>query len=754
MMKQFKKYLGLAAIALTSVSGYAQVDGDVYRQHNDAKVMNGSKDMTMAWSGGVNHPQIAMADLNKDGKRDIVIFEEYAARIKTFIATGNGQYKYDSKFEGNFPENITGYMKLIDFNRDGIPDLVHRHWAGVGIFYGYYSNNELKFRYYKDLYYNSNGPSGWVNAYVAPGGIPGMDDIDGDGDIDIIAYDVNGNQITMYRNCSIEDSLPADSISVCLKDWCFGRTRQFYVREQALGVGCDQSGTSCKGCEKSGAKGTHGSNTLCLIDMDSDGDLDYFNGNEDFPDIQFFTNGKSQFGVDSVVEQDTVWGSNGVDMHMAIFPAAFLLDVNHDQKDDLLFTPTSNGKENYNCIAYYENVGTNTAKNYVHRQNNYLVDRMIDLGMGSYPVFYDYDKDGRKDLFIGSEGFYQYPANYNRSKIAHYKNVTTTNGKYSFELVTDDFLGLWAKDVRGAALAMGDLDNDSLDDLVIGRKDGTMAFYKNTATSATVQPVWVLTQDTMKDLANFKIIDVGDNATPCIYDIDKDGRKDLISGNQGGNIVYYNNYGGGPGYIGLRKKTDSLGKVYIRDIYEPYSYTTPYIGSVDDTEIDYLVVGTAWGKLYRFTGFQSGTNLDSFAMLDSNYSYLDVGRRSAPAFANLDNDPQKLHEMVSGDLLGGLTFYKQDFKVNIKDVFAGSSNVSVYPNPASNVLNVNWEKGFNNGGVTVQLVSVTGQVIAQQQFDENSASGNLMLSDVASGVYYCIVQSEGNRVVKPVSVLK
>jgi hypothetical protein len=748
-MKSLTSIAVTAITLISSVSAYAQFQGDIYRQYNDAQVKSGSNTMALPWTGGVNQPQLAMADLNRDGRKDIVLFEEYIG-LKTLIATGTGAYKYDSKYEASFPE-IYGYLKLIDFNGDGIEDLVHRSFSGVGVSYGYYNNNQLHFRFYKDLYYL--GGSGWTNAYVAPQSIPGMDDVDGDGDIDIVAYDVWGSTITMYQNCTKEDNLPADSIKICLKDWCWGRTIQNYERKQVLGYSCPWSIPTCKGCGP-GGKGTHGSNTLLLIDMDNDGDLDWFNGNESFSDIQFFFNGKAEFGVDSAIAEDTIWSANGVPMIVDMYPGAYALDVNHNGVRDLLFTPMNRQSANYNSIVLYENTGTEANKNYVYKSNTYLVDRMIDMGQGSYPVFYDYDKDGKKDLFIGSEGFYQHSGNYNRSKIAYYRNTTTTPTNYSFELITDDFMGLWAKDYRGASLAIGDLDNDTLDDLIIGHTDGTFSFYKNTAASNTVTPVWTLVSDTMMDLSTFTIMDVGDYATPAIYDINGDGKNDLVSGNQFGALYYYRNYSSVPGTIGLTKVTDTLGGIKLNSPVDPYSYTAPYIGPTDNTGKDYLVVGTNWGSLYRYDGFQNGVNPAKYTMIDSSYSYIRGHKRIAPAFANVDADNNNLHELVLGNVLGGLIFYKQDFKVGITDKVAGNTDVLVYPNPADKILNINWGKDFNEGGVQVQLISVTGQVMMKQSYDAVQLSGSFDISALSAGMYYCIVQSGPNRSVQPVTVLK
>lgn len=739
-----------ALLVAMPISLFAQSQGDVYRQYQGAKVTVNGKELALPWVGGANRPQIAMADLNRDGRQDIVLYEDYIG-VKTLIATGLNTYVYDSRYERNFP-NVYGYIKLIDFNRDDVPDLVHRSFAGMGVHYGQYVNNELHFKYYKDVYYTN--PTGPVNVHVAPGSIPGMADMDGDGDIDILAYNVNGTLIDYYRNCQVEDNLPADSIKICLLDKCFGKTYQNFEREQLLGVGCEQYGVTCKGCGLN--KGTHGSNTLLMIDMDNDGDMDYFNGNESFSDIQFFTNGKAQYGVDSAIAQDTVWGANGKKMFMPIYPGAYHLNVNHEGGDDLLFTPMTFGTENYNSICLYENTGTNANKNFVFKTNTYLIDRMIDLGAGSYPVLFDYDKDGKEDLLVGSDGFYDHVSGRNKARVALYRNTSNgTKGNFGFELVTADFLGLSSENYEGTSLAVGDLDNDGISDLVIGHSDGTFTFFQNQATSDTVQPNWVKTINVLPDVTTLQNLDVGDFATPCIYDIDGDGKNDLISGNQYGDLYYFQNISGGSGSVSLKKVTSNLGDILLDHPNHSYGYTAPYIGKVDNTGKDYLVVGCQWGWLYRYDGFQNGANPATYTMIDSNYSYINTGARSTPAFANLDKDVDGLHELILGTEMGGLNFYKQDFKAGVEKIVRIDESVEVYPNPAKDMVNINWGKDFAQGTVAVRLVSVTGQTIISSTYDGTQQTGvSLQIGDLPSGMYYCVVQSGTNKSVQPVSVLK
>ena len=81
---------------------------------------------------------------------------------------------------------LSTYLKLIDYNKDGIADLFHKGTQGIAAFKGFYNaQNQLSFSFYKNLRYPTPTPTQPnldANAYVSPGDLPGFEDIDFDGD--------------------------------------------------------------------------------------------------------------------------------------------------------------------------------------------------------------------------------------------------------------------------------------------------------------------------------------------------------------------------------------------------------------------------------------------------------------------------------------------------------------------------------------------------------------------------------------------
>ncbi len=729
----------------------AQIDGDVYRQSitPEVKGYNGIEKKS-AWCGGVNTPQVAMGDLNNDGIEDVVIYEDPHNLIKTFIGLGGNKYRYDNYYEQFFPKNIKFFFKLIDYNRDNVPDIMSSGLtSSVALYRGYYDNGVLKFKFYKDLRYDDPNSNGTIDVYSPPYSIPGVEDIDNDQDIDLISFVVYPpGFLAFYRNCEKEDGLVPDSVKVCLKDQCWsGVVHIDHVKAYGLNQGCIGFPGTCKT-----SKTTGGSSNLTLLDYDGDGDMDFMSGHSEYNDIQLLINGKVELGAskDTIISQDTSWTPNGHKVKLDIFPTAFWLDIDQDNDKDIIITPQYEGAENYRCIQFIENIGSSSNPNYQYRSDTFLVEDMIDVGKASYPVFYDYDKDGKKDLFIGSDGYYEGTGVF-KSRVSYYRN-TSSGGKVSFELLTEDFLGLSSQNFVGTSLAFGDLDNDTLDDMVIGRSDGTFAFFKNNATSSTAQPVWSLKHTLIEDIY-LTGLDVGDFAAPFIYDIDNDGKNDLVSGNLLGDLYYYKNVSTVKGSLALDMITKNLGGIKLEKSTAPGGFTVPYIGTVDDTKQDYLVLGTYWGQIYRYDSITTG-NITSLPLLDSNYSYIDVGARAAVTFANLDNDAASLHEMVIGNQLGGISYYKQDFPVSVDNKLANRAEVIVYPNPAKNTLFIKWSNRVESGNVTAKLISLTGQEISQTTYDNKETSGEISLKGLSSGMYYCVITINGTKTVHPVTVIK
>jgi hypothetical protein len=605
-----------------------------------------------------------------------------------------------------------------------------------------------------DVNYITSNPFGDVNAYVDPGGdIPGIADIDNDGDMDFFSYYIGGGYISFYKNYQKDEGLPCDSIHINLKDACWGKVYQGFTVEQTLGVACNSLQPIVPP-----AKVTHTGNTLCIFDHDGDGDMDVLNGGVSYNNIQFLKNGKVEFAHprDSMIAQDTAWQTTGHSYYTMQFPAAFHIDIDQDGKKDILISPSAElASENYRNIAFYKNTGTPSVPAFTYQHDTLLVEETIDMGSGSYPILYDYDKDGKHDILVGGDGYLQSDGSF-RGRIAYLRN-TSAGSNGSFTLQDNNFLNLDALSKKGAYPAVGDLDNDGFDDLVVGHADGTISFYKNTAASAGVQPQWVLTTSVIKDVTN-KNIDSNQYAAPLIYDIDKDGKKDLLIGGQSGWIFFYKGTGSA-GQVALQYQTGKLGGIRADSWNFLSGYSAPFIGKTDSTGTEYFVVGSNSGRIARYTGFQTGNVTTPYQVVDTAYHDINLvlsgysGFRSVPAFGDIDGDGK--YEMVLGNVLGGLYIFEQQDVTGVPEIPQTDYAVEIYPNPARNTVSLKWDSGFSGDErVNLCIRSVTGQLLVQAVFESNEANPAVNISHLPAGIYLCELSAGNHRAVRKLVITR
>lgn len=757
-----KKIVLLFNLTFLSIYSYSQTK--LYYPDNSVKVYSGSSELTLAWCGGFNNPQFSMGDLNNDGKKDLVVYEPFKG-VKTFINTGVAGapvYTYAPEYALNFPPAFN-YLVLEDYNCDNIPDLFEEGATGFTVYKGYYNGfNRLCFTYYKELYYTNDIHSGGpVNAFNNPQDIPAIVDVDNDGDLDFISYDINGGYLNWYRNMRVEDGLPCDSIRVALWDRCWGKAFQGFYRTHILQQTCNNSGL-----HRGAARPTHSGNTPCLFDWDMDGDYDYLDGSVSFNEMTFMKNGRIEYGgVDSMVWQDTMWQTGGTTISLPAWPAAFNIDIDQDGKKDLLISPNAaSASENYKCIWMYRNQTTPGSPNWQFMSDTFLIDKTIDAGTAAYPALFDYDKDGKPDLFVGSEGYYQ-SSGLMKSRVLYYHNTSTT-GNPSFTLQSKDFLHIDTFHFQGTALTFGDIDGDGISDMIIGHTDGSLTYYKNMAAYDTVQPVFQPTQVTLTDEGG-TAINVNGRATPFIYDIDKDGKKDLVIGSIYGTLQYYQNVSTTSGTIKLRLINTRLGNVKSDPSQLFGCYSTPFIGPIDSSGKDYLLMGSNSGNIYRFDSVASGDTAITYPMLESQYSFIDstfltynhpasaVGvygnLRSAPAVADIDGDGD--YEMVVGTVFGGLNFYKRKIASNEGiNSTQGNISVNVYPNPATNYVNVNWN-GVIQPSLKLYIYDLQGRMVYRNEYVSQLQHASIDSSPLTDGVYIIVLEDGGRKYHSKLTVL-
>lgn len=397
---------------------------------------------------------VALFDYDNDGRLDI--FFANGAPVSDPTAPGTVLKKPGPKYwdrlyhqlpNGTFEDVTqkaglegTGYdmgVAVGDYDNDGYEDL---YVTGVGGNHLYHNNGNGTFT---DVTKQSGtGGSGWSSsaAWV---------DLNNDGLLDLVVLryakwnfdDVwCGQHRPGYRSYCLPTVFPKITPIVYINDG------NGHFTEESAKIGIDKPGYGLG---------------IAIADYDRDGHIDIAVANDSMPEFLYHNKGNGTFEEDGLMSGVAVDGDGRAFAGMGID----FQDYNNDGYPDLFITDLANQK-----YALFKNDGDGTF-DYESYVSGVAGITLLHSGWGT--KFFDYDNDGLKDLIV-AQGHdmdnvqLTYPDLHYKEPLLLLRNMG--NGK--FVDVSKESGAIFHEAWAGRGLAVGDLNNDGREDLVVTTNDG------------------------------------------------------------------------------------------------------------------------------------------------------------------------------------------------------------------------------------------------------------------------------------------
>jgi hypothetical protein len=542
--------------------------------------------------GGFNLPRPQLADVDGDGDQDLVV-QEYRDKVFVFRRDEDSWSLAASAFAH---VDVGEWFRFVDMDADGDVDLL----------------SEQPFSYIR--YYRNDGAPGRPRFVVAADtlldtdgrpifsdrqNIPNVVDLDCDGLLDLFIGRVSGTVVHYEEVHRDPQGVPRFQLVA----------ERFEDIEIVAQLGS-----------------LHGANTLAFHDVDADGDPDLFWGDFFEPGLLLIEN--TGTCATPVLRNSPVPFPPTNPVSTSGYNAPTFGDVDGDTVDDLIvgviggaFNSTTSSVDNLYWLRRDPDGGSSA---FVERTRRFI--GALDVGSESTVAAGDLDGDGDTDLVIGSK---LDPLATTTGRLFLLENVGSAGDPrfalgdtlqpveaYHYAPALGDLdgdgdldlvLGTWGADLRyvrnegsrsaprfvsvdgplvtltrgsHATPALGDLDGDGDQDLMVGESSGTLNYYRNEGTGTEAR--YVLVSD------RFLEIDVGRRSAPTLADLDGDRDLDLAIGTDDGSIVTYRNVGDArsPQFV-----PDSL-----LDVDLPPLVTPAFVDLDGDGRLE-LMVGTEGGGL-------------------------------------------------------------------------------------------------------------------------------------------------------------
>lgn len=395
---------------------------------------------------------LLLLDLNGDGLKDVLYGHVTQNRVASLLNTGtvnqakfsSGNYNYPDIYPVNFPVFPAIYYEDLDF--DGIRDLI-------------------------------TSPNGYDNA------------------LQTVDYQ---NSVWFYKNKGKEDK----------PDFSF--IQKNILQNTMVDLGENSA--------------------PIFADIDGDGDQDLLVGNAGNrvetgyrANVYLFENkGNNTF---ELTNSDFM----GISKSLQLFDIKpFITDMNADGVDDFGFI--SNSFKGVN-IRYFPNKSQQGKAFDLKLSEGVILSPIQSLSNGDSPLFFDLNKDGLKDLFIGKGS----------GRLEYYKNTGTAKSPI-YSLENEEFGGIISDYITGnISLAAADLNGDGKEELIMGNKSGYLKIYKNITEQNPLKMV-ADSSNIFDDLTGkYASIQLGGGLNVAVADLNNDQIPDLMIGTNTGGLRWLKN---------------------------------------------------------------------------------------------------------------------------------------------------------------------------------------------------------------------
>jgi hypothetical protein len=258
----------------------------------------------------------------------------------------------------------------------------------------------------------------------------------------------------------------------------------------------------------------------------------------------------------------------------------------------------------------------------------------------SIPSYVDWNNDGLKDLVVGEGG-----GTASDGKVRVYLNAGTSSSPefsgFSYARSGTEDLTVPASGCQGAFPRVVYWDSDARKDLLIGLGDGTVKIFLNTGTDS--EPVFDAGTALQVGPSGSKTdIDIDTRATPTVVDWDNDGAKDLVAGAYDGKIHIFLNEGSdtAPDFVGETFALEDGEELVVPPL--TYGRSSPDILDLDEDGKKDLLTGNYEGQIlfYSNVNTDAAPTFSDYVLVQADGTPIDLAGtpRSRPFVCDWTGD--------------------------------------------------------------------------------------------------------------------